>query len=165
MQAVCVELPSPFTEELYTFSLWLMYILILILILIPLIRILSLIQIHVFSIEKGHIYFFYRPKVDHKEAKSVDDVQRLEIVLTPGTRGKATSTSKKNTKKLLNRLLIVPRKVMPNVNRRDRYMAMIYGVSDNVDQLNEEFRKEHYSTKTKGERTQEGARLAAEGIE
>ncbi|KAG6668933.1 uncharacterized protein LOC122279225 [Carya illinoinensis] len=33
--------------------------------------------------ERGEIFFFYRPKVDKEEAHSVDDVQRLYIVLRP----------------------------------------------------------------------------------
>ncbi|RWR84230.1 hypothetical protein CKAN_01302400 [Cinnamomum micranthum f. kanehirae] len=34
-------------------------------------------------LESGEIFFFYRPKVDREEAHSVDDVQRLYIVLRP----------------------------------------------------------------------------------
>ncbi|XVF23301.1 hypothetical protein REPUB_Repub13aG0025500 [Reevesia pubescens] len=33
--------------------------------------------------ERGEIFFFYRPKVNKEEAHSVDDVQRLYIVLRP----------------------------------------------------------------------------------
>ena len=35
------------------------------------------------TIERGHIYFFYRPKVELKEAHSLDDVQRFYMVLIP----------------------------------------------------------------------------------
>jgi hypothetical protein len=73
-------------------------------------------------------------------------------------------SSKSKSNKRFNRLLIVPRKVMPNIEKHERYMSLIWGVSDSLDQLNEEFRKQDYSTKTKGERHQEGARLAAEGV-
>ncbi|KAJ4964176.1 hypothetical protein NE237_024115 [Protea cynaroides] len=34
-------------------------------------------------LEKGKIFFFYRPKVDKEEVHSADDVQRLYIVLRP----------------------------------------------------------------------------------
>lgn len=39
--------------------------------------------------ERGEIFFFYRPKVNKEEVHSVDDVQRLYIVLRPesGERG------------------------------------------------------------------------------
>ncbi|KAM7257692.1 hypothetical protein ACFE04_013433 [Oxalis oulophora] len=33
--------------------------------------------------ERGEIFFFYRPKVEHEEAHSPDDVQRMYIVLRP----------------------------------------------------------------------------------
>ena len=35
------------------------------------------------TIERGHIYFFYRPKVELEEVSSVDDVQRFHILLVP----------------------------------------------------------------------------------
>ncbi|EMD32626.1 hypothetical protein CERSUDRAFT_126728 [Gelatoporia subvermispora B] len=35
------------------------------------------------TIERGHIYFFYRPKVQLEEAESLDDVQRFYMVLVP----------------------------------------------------------------------------------
>ncbi|THH19029.1 hypothetical protein EW146_g2062 [Bondarzewia mesenterica] len=34
-------------------------------------------------IERGHIYFFYRPKVEHDEVHSIDDVSRFTILLIP----------------------------------------------------------------------------------
>ncbi|OSD06253.1 hypothetical protein PYCCODRAFT_1450228 [Trametes coccinea BRFM310] len=35
------------------------------------------------TIERGHIYFFYRPKVELEEAHSLDDVQRFYMLLVP----------------------------------------------------------------------------------
>lgn len=35
------------------------------------------------TIERGHIYFFYRPKVELEEAHNLDDVQRFHILLVP----------------------------------------------------------------------------------
>ncbi|KAI0660640.1 hypothetical protein C8Q70DRAFT_976983 [Cubamyces menziesii] len=35
------------------------------------------------TIERGHIYFFYRPKVELEEAHSMDDVQRFYMLLVP----------------------------------------------------------------------------------
>ncbi|KAG6810240.1 hypothetical protein H0H92_012762 [Tricholoma furcatifolium] len=34
-------------------------------------------------IERGHVYFFYRPKVEHEEAYSIDDVKNLHMLLVP----------------------------------------------------------------------------------
>ncbi|KAF7436572.1 hypothetical protein PC9H_003405 [Pleurotus ostreatus] len=38
---------------------------------------------HTGTIERGHIYFFYRPRVEMEEAHSIDDVQRLHMLLVP----------------------------------------------------------------------------------
>lgn len=35
------------------------------------------------TIERGHIYFFYRPKVELEDVGSIDDVQRFHILLVP----------------------------------------------------------------------------------
>jgi len=35
------------------------------------------------TLEKGHVCFFYRPKVDVDEAHSINDVQRMFMVLIP----------------------------------------------------------------------------------
>ncbi|CDO73062.1 hypothetical protein BN946_scf185007.g116 [Trametes cinnabarina] len=35
------------------------------------------------TIERGHIYFFYRPKIELEEAHSLDDVQRFYMLLVP----------------------------------------------------------------------------------
>jgi hypothetical protein len=35
------------------------------------------------TIERGHIYFFYRPKVQIEEAHSLDDVRNLQMLLVP----------------------------------------------------------------------------------
>lgn len=43
------------------------------------------------TIERGHIYFFYRPKVEHEEAHSIDDVQRFHMLLLPRPPQFATS--------------------------------------------------------------------------
>ncbi|BBI62780.1 hypothetical protein HSBAA_40860 [Vreelandella sulfidaeris] len=34
-------------------------------------------------VEKGDIYFFYRPKVNAQKVQNLDDVQRLHLVLVP----------------------------------------------------------------------------------
>lgn len=55
-------------------------------------------------LEQGDIFFFYRPKVDSKEIKSIDDVRRFYMVLCPEDEQKIidnntnndTTTKKKN---------------------------------------------------------------------
>lgn len=43
----------------------------------------SMLKPSVGTIERGHIYFFYRPRVEVEEVQSVDDVQRFHILLVP----------------------------------------------------------------------------------
>jgi hypothetical protein len=35
------------------------------------------------TIERGHIYFFYRPKVEHEEAQSINEVKNFQMLLIP----------------------------------------------------------------------------------
>ncbi|KAI6153777.1 hypothetical protein BKA82DRAFT_2734211 [Pisolithus tinctorius] len=35
------------------------------------------------AIERGHIYFFYRPKVQHEEVQDIDDVKNFHMLLIP----------------------------------------------------------------------------------
>ena len=35
------------------------------------------------TIERGHIYFFYRPKVEVEDVESIDDVRNLHMLLVP----------------------------------------------------------------------------------
>ena len=44
-------------------------------------------------IERGHIYFFYRPRVELEEAHSIDDVKNFHMLLVPGPPDFAASSS------------------------------------------------------------------------
>lgn len=35
------------------------------------------------TIERGHIYFFYRPKVEQEETHSIDEIARFHMLLVP----------------------------------------------------------------------------------
>ncbi len=56
-------------------------------------------------IEHGDLFFFYRPKIDIKEVKDVEDVQRFYMVTRPENNGKNTT----------NRLFLVGQKQMPEI--------------------------------------------------
>lgn len=49
------------------------------------------------TIERGHIYFFYRPRVELEEVHSVDDVQRFHILLVPRPPEFSTSSASNTT--------------------------------------------------------------------
>lgn len=62
--------------------------------------------------EKGIMYFFFRPKVAVEHAESLDDVQRSYIVLRPLPLG-ATLAEGKMQDEGNNRLIAVPKKRLP----------------------------------------------------
>jgi hypothetical protein len=58
-------------------------------------------------LERGHIYFLYRPKIEEGSAASLADVQRLYMILGP--HGKERY-----------RLLVVGQKRLPEIDGRGR---------------------------------------------
>jgi hypothetical protein len=102
-------------------------------------------------LERGDIYFFYRPKVDTKQAKGVRDVERFYIVLSPEG-------------KKVYRLIIVGQKAMPQVERHERNWGFVQKVAWNPDELKGELEGGTYETKTRGERELKPARPAGEGV-
>ena len=105
------------------------------------------------GIEDGHIYFFYRPKVEHRTVSDEADVQRMFMVLSPDNKN-------------LFRLSIVGKKKLPDPHQsgQQRYWGYISGIGDNADFIHNEIQSEHYSTKTRGERYTPQARAFGEGV-
>jgi len=102
-------------------------------------------------LERGDIYFLYRPRVQHMEAHGYADVERLYIVLRPW-----------RTRKY--RLLIVGRKKLPDPEEHNRFWAFVWKVYGDRTALTEELGQKEYETKTQGRRIVPAARPAAEGI-
>ena len=102
-------------------------------------------------LERGDIYFLYRPRVGTDEAHSLRDVERFYILLKPWRRH-------------AYRLIIVGRKRLPDPGRHDRFWAFVYRVFSDRKALNEELGERAYDTKTRGERKIGAVRPAAEGI-
>jgi hypothetical protein len=102
-------------------------------------------------LENGDIYFLYRPRVGDESVKSLDEVQRLLIVLHPW-RGRPR-----------RRLLVVGRKRLPRVDEHERLWAFVDTVAERPEQLHEALNERTYMTKTRGQRWQPAARPAAEG--
>jgi hypothetical protein len=102
-------------------------------------------------LERGDIYFLYRPRVGADEAHGLADVERFYILLKPW-------------RSHVYRLIIVGRKRLPDPGRHDRFWAFIYRVFRDRGALNEELNEQKYDTKTRGERKVAAVRPAAEGI-
>lgn len=105
-------------------------------------------------LEQGHVYFFYRPRVETHEPESVEEVQRFYMVLHPCGQRKY-------------RLIILGRKKLPELaeSGREKYWGFVDRVVSDPKRLEQEQLKEqHYETATRGERTQPAARPAGEGV-
>jgi hypothetical protein len=101
-------------------------------------------------IEEGDIYLFYRPRVDHERPRSLDDVQRLLMLLRPRPGGRL-------------RLLVVGRKRLPAITEHERFWAYVDAVVRRPAELAEALGPRTYWTRTRGVRTQPPARPAGEG--
>ncbi|MFE9690213.1 hypothetical protein [Micromonospora sp. NPDC005806] len=101
-------------------------------------------------LEDGDIYFLYRPRVQEEHVDSLDEVQRLLVVMHPW-HGRHL------------RLLVVGRKRMPDISEHDRFWAFVDEVVDRPEQLHKTLQARRYRTGTRGEREQPPARPAAEG--
>ena len=60
-------------------------------------------------LEKGHLSFFYRPKVQFEKAQSPDDVQRFFLLLKPNRRNDSKS-----------RLIVIGKKHLPDITRHEK---------------------------------------------
>lgn len=125
-------------------------------------------------IEKGHAFFFYRPKMDIGKPSGASDVQKLYMLLSPDDAagrpaaedkvGQQDASSKPSHSKSSHRLLIIPQKSLPSPGggRKSRIWAFVDEASTDLDKVEKRLDRFSYSTKTRGERTQESARLIAE---
>jgi len=106
-------------------------------------------------LEKGHIYFFYRPKVDVDNARNFEDVQRLYILLWPQKELGKEDNNKK-------RLIVVPKKKLPG--KQNKEFALVVRVSKDLQKFREELGPKEHETKTRGKRLVKAARPCGEGV-
>jgi len=104
-------------------------------------------------LERGNIYFAYRPKVQAQTAHGFNDVHRFYVVLSP--RGKASY-----------RLIVIGQKKLPAVTGRGDRMAwgFVDEVSGRPEDVEDELDPRRDFTETHGERGQPAARPAGEGV-
>src|SRR6476469_1532929 len=84
-------------------------------------------------LEQGDIYFFYRPKKDAEEIKSIEDVRRFFMVTAP-------EEEKNNNKSRLYRLFIIGKKSLPEVRKTEareseRYWTRVGGICKEPDEI------------------------------
>lgn len=105
-------------------------------------------------VEKGDIYFFYRPKVNAEKVNGLDDIQRLHVVLVPDGAQNA-------------RLFLVGKKRMPDIvkgkSRSTQREWMMNDMTGKPKDIGEALAPMEYETKTRGEQEQGEAIPAGEG--
>lgn len=136
-------------------------------------------------LERGTVYFFYRPKVGVEHPKSADDVQRFYMLLSPEGVGE-TIISRPGTEEKVgdekggeeitrkhsqvqgegkkHRLIIIASKMLPDPGtRHGQAFAFVEAASSSLKEVEENLARYEYTTKTRGDRTVESARFVAEG--
>jgi hypothetical protein len=105
------------------------------------------------TLERGNIYFFYRPRVEEHDPHGKQDVQRLYVVLSPDGKRRY-------------RLAVIGRKQLPDPSQkgRGRLWGYVDAVADSPKKLAQSLQEQTYQTKTRGERHQPAARPAGEGV-
>jgi hypothetical protein len=103
-------------------------------------------------LERGDIYFVYRPKVETPSVEGFEDVQRFYIVLHPH-------------EKRRYRLIVVGQKQLPELHGRgEKNWGFVAKVSRAAKDVKNELTREAYTTKTRGERVQPAGRPVGEGV-
>ncbi|KAJ5549157.1 hypothetical protein N7513_006391 [Penicillium frequentans] len=116
-------------------------------------------------LEKGIIYFFFRPRVNVDDPHGMGDVSRSFFVLRPTPLGAELDNNQGPMDKDARcRLLMLPKKKFPT-SAKERDMAFVEKAGQTVKNLQDNFvASSTYQTATRGERTTEDARPYAEGV-
>jgi len=111
-------------------------------------------------LEKGRIFFLYRPTVNTEHPHGLPEVQKTIVILHPKEVVEASKP------KLMIKEFIIPRKTLPSLSsghRDQRFMRLDYS-SESVDDIVPILQKHGYHIASKDEeRVQEEARALAEG--
>lgn len=132
------------------------------------------------TLEKGHICFLYRPKVDVDEVHSVDDVQRMFMVLIPFMvrpsmseepiqsyfhqviDNKQPEADKPIPGKI--RVIAISRKKLPEIEKHAKFWAFVDKAFTNMDDIKEFVGEKKYKTTTRGERSVSECRFMGRGV-
>lgn len=116
-------------------------------------------------LEKGFIYFFFRPRVNIDDPQSIDDVARSFFVLRPTPLGAQFDHGQGPVNKDAScRLMMLPKKKFPT-SGKERDMGFVEKSGQSMQALHESFiAGTTYQTATRGERHTEDARPYAEGV-
>ncbi|HET7391118.1 MAG TPA: hypothetical protein VFJ51_09875 [Nitrososphaeraceae archaeon] len=101
------------------------------------------------TLEQGDIYFFYRPKKDAEQVKSIEDIRRFFIVTAAEQRQQ--EQQQENISSQIYRLFVIGKKSLPEIRKSEaraseRYWARVGGIFTDPNELtkelfSDEFRK------------------------
>ncbi len=104
------------------------------------------------ALERGDLFFFYRPDVDDDAPSSLLDVRRFHVALRPSGRDEI-------------RLITVGRKTLPDSGGAGaNHWAFVDRIFESPDALKDYLGATTYETETAGERNLPEARPAGEGV-
>jgi hypothetical protein len=112
-------------------------------------------------LEKGYIYFFYRPRVDETKVTDLNDVERLYMVLETLPQDKGSQDQQHY------RLIVIGQKQLPEIHPGgggQAYWGFVEKVSHQAEEITQELSGKTYQTKTEGQQTKEPARPIGEGV-
>jgi len=99
-------------------------------------------------LEKGIIYFFFRPRVNTTDPQGIEDIARSFIVLRPLPLGAKLGDGPLEDSGNA-RLLALPKKMLPK-SKRDRFLVFVEKGEASIKELREGFQGSEYATKTDG---------------
>ncbi|HTE65906.1 MAG TPA: hypothetical protein VK736_06570 [Candidatus Binatia bacterium] len=105
------------------------------------------------QLERGHIYFAYRPRIDAEEVRGLEDVERFYVILSPRDRE-------------FYRLLVVGQKRLPEITGAEdrKGWAFVEKVSSDAEEVEDELDPKSRVTRTRGLRHIPAGRPAGEGV-
>jgi hypothetical protein len=105
------------------------------------------------TLERGNVYFLFRPKVEEENPEKLEDVQRMFVVLSPEGLQRY-------------RLLVVGRKQLPEPEQsgQEKHWGFVDSVTKNPETIESRLDPQTYETKTRGERHLPAVRPIGEGV-
>ena len=101
-------------------------------------------------LERGDVFFFFKPRIGATAVRSLDDVARFFFILDRDGMG-------------AERMVIVGRKRLPDLDSHERAWSLVTEVADRPEKLRDRVRSRVYQTKTRGLRVEPAAQPVGEG--
>lgn len=102
-------------------------------------------------LEKGDIFFFYRPKVGSEKVEDITDIRRFFMLTVPSTSEDKDGKNKDKEKrdKIFYRLFVIGKKSLPEIRetearRSERYWAKVGGIFTSPQELSKELLSDEF---------------------